>query len=168
MTSPATAEVGADGATVMINSNGLPGEWHFRPDHEGHFVRVAIFELDGTWQRVAVNATLHVLIPLIEYEVIHAVDNDSATVDANVQFQDWVETAVVPFTSELVINTMVRIPEDAIGYIDGTPVNAVRVYVELTDGRISHHNLAKNSFIGSGNYDVADVLDGVYSPSIAT
>src|SRR5688572_7160249 len=112
MTGPAAALPELDGATVLIRPNGLPGESHFRQDVTSYYVRVAVFESSAplVWGQVATNATLHVLVPKAEASVEHNVTNESVSVSATVEVQDWVETAAIAFTSHVTQHIIVRIP----------------------------------------------------------
>jgi hypothetical protein len=168
LTSPASAILEQDGLTALVRPNGVPGDSHFRPPY---FVWVTVYEKSGpAWGQVATDATLHVLVPRAEVTVTNESDpaGPAETVTVEAHIDDWVETAAIPFTSTAVGNVIVNIPASAIVKPAGLPYTLVRVVVQVDDGRASHNSLATNEAILTGNYDLADALDTIYQPGLAT
>jgi hypothetical protein len=160
----------ADGATVLIQPNGLPGDAHWRPDLTSYYARIRVYELGASWSQVTTQGVLHVLTPKVSASATPTVVEDPLEVglSASVEVSDWVETAAIPFESSASILVIVRIPNEAFQGPDGGKTTAVRVYVTLADGRVSHHSLLKNEAILTGNFDAADVLDGVPTVGVST
>ena len=156
---PANA-AGSDGFTAKILPSGRgDNTWH------GDFVRITVYSKGLTgWSATGASGTLHVFMP--QQSASHSeVADPPAHVEASVsaEVQTWQEVATVSFIGNG-SPTAVSVPV----LVDNpnTPYTPTKFLVSMSDGTSAWYSLAKNQLISSGNFDQADLVDGVQEAAL--